>query len=146
MIEINKDFLQTGMSQKVITEILVEKLAPMLDECAYNVKRYNVPMSLVLFYANSGISELITEHKRLTDIENSVQIDGSYFTFVFLPFTDVQDSFSFINHVEYHVSTKSKILSATSAIEAETTNYYNFINSYLTDISAQNEGEVLTSP
>lgn len=145
MIEVNKYFLKTGISQKATAKLLVDKLKPMLDECVYNEKRYHcAQISLILLHTYDDISNIIIENKRLTDVNNTIKIKDSYFNFVFLPFTDLQDSYSLINHIEYNVSVEVKVLSAASAIEAETFSYYNFINYFLDDISGQNEGNVLT--
>lgn len=144
MTEINNYFLKTGISQKATAESLLEKLKPMLDESVYNVKRYRTPISLILLYTESDISDLIIEHKRLTDVKKSVQIGDSYFNFVFLPFTDLEDSYKLIGHIEYNVPTKGKVLSSAAAIESEIHSYYNFINSYLVEIAQKERGDILT--
>ncbi len=143
MIDIEKYFLKTGMSQKAVAESLVETLNPILDECVYNVKRYNTPISLILFYTENDISDLILEYKRLTDVAHTIKLKGSYFNFVVLPFTDLQDSFTLIGHIEYNVSTKIKVLSSAAEIESGIHNYYNFINSYLIEIAEKDKGNIL---
>ncbi len=144
MTEINKYFLKTGMSQKTAAESLLEKLTPMLDECVYNVKRYHTPISLILFHTENDISDLIMEHKRLTDVKKIIQIEGSYFNFIFLPFTNLEDSYTLIGHIEYNVPTKVKVLSSAAEIESEIHSYYNFINSYLVDIAEKDKGNILS--
>lgn len=144
MTEINKYFLKTGMSQKAAAESLLEKLKPMLDECVYNVKRYHTPISLILLYTENDISDLIIEQKRLTDGPNTIKLEGSYFNFIFLPFTELEDSYTLIGHIEYNVPTKAKVLSSTAEIESEIHSYYNFINSYLVEIAEKDKGNILT--
>ncbi|MBU1659264.1 hypothetical protein KKG72_09470 [bacterium] len=144
MTDVTNDFLKTKMTQKAVTDLLVAELQPLIDECTYNVKRYNVPITLILLYSEHDISNLIIEHIRLSDIRNIIQIKDSYFNFVFLPFTDVEHSFSLINHIEYNVLKDIKVFSSVNAIEPEIFNYFNFINLYLVEISEKDRGNILT--
>ncbi|GEM_PF-2747778 len=143
MTEVNEHFLKTKMTQKATAELLAEKLRSFLNECTYNVKRYEVPISLVLLYCESDISDIITAQIRLTDVKNIIKINDSYFNFIFLPFTDVRHSFSLINHIEYKVAKGVKVFSSTSNIEGEIFSYYSFINTYLDEIDAKNKGDIL---
>ena len=46
----NKNFfLKTGLSQIDTTKKLIEDLQKPIEELLYNIKRYKVPVSLVLF-------------------------------------------------------------------------------------------------
>lgn len=140
----NKYFLKTGMTLRDTSQLLIKKLKPMLDECMYNVNRYNAPISLILLYTEDDIKDVILEYKRLTDGLNTIKIEGSYFNFIFLPFTDLEDSFSLINHLEYNIKTQIKIFSSAAKIESKIHSYNNFINSYLHEISEQDKGNVLS--
>lgn len=129
-----KLFLNTGLTQIETAHLLVENLEPSIEYLTYNIRRYNTPVSLVLFYTQEDISEQIKDSIRLTDILKTVKIGDSYFSFVFLLFAEEEDSYTFIKHVE-----KTKLGNINSyfyfeQLEPTVYNYYNFINSYLFDI------------
>lgn len=97
MSEEKELFLKTGLSQIAITNMLVEKLKPSMDYLTYNIKRYHVPVTLVLFYSEEDVFEQLTAAKRLTDAINTIKVGDSYFNFIFLPFTDEVDAYPFID-------------------------------------------------
>ena len=87
MIEEKRIFLDTRISQIEVANVLLEKLKDSLEYLTYNIKRYNVPVVMVMFYTCQDIGEKLEADKRLTDLLISVKIGKSYFNIVFLPFT-----------------------------------------------------------
>lgn len=137
-------FLETGLSQIEVTNQLVEKLTSPIDYLAYNVKRYRVPVTLVLFYTEEDISHKLQDSTRLTDVINSVKVGDSYFNFVFLPFTDEVDSYTFIKHVESAKLMNIKHSYYYEKLPSEVHNHFNFLNNFLFEISEKNEVPLLT--
>lgn len=130
-------FLKTGLSHIEVTKLLIEELQSSIEYLTYNIRRYKAPVSLVLFYTQEDISEKITESMRLTDKLSSIKIGDSYFNFVFLPFTDEIDSYTFVKHIE---KTQLKDINSFFYFEKLPTtvhNYFNFINSYLFEIEKE---------
>jgi len=76
-------FLNTNLTQVQTVKKLVEKLQSSIEELLYNVKRYNVPVSIVLFHTTKDISTDLDKHKRLTDILDVIKLGDSYFNFIF---------------------------------------------------------------
>ena len=126
-----KLFLSTGMSQIDTAKFIVKKLQHSVDYLTYNIKRYKVPVSLVLFYSEEDITALLTQYMRLTDALKVIKIGDSYFNFIFLPFTEVEESYSFIIKEEHHKLKKIEHLYYFDTLPPEVHNYYNLINSYL---------------
>ncbi|MDA3908451.1 MAG: hypothetical protein PF437_05140 [Sulfurimonas sp.] len=132
-----KLFLKTGMSHIEVAQTLVEKLQPSIEYLTYNLRRYKVPVSLVLFYTQEDISQKITDTMRLTDILTSIKIGDSYFNFVFLPFTDEIDSYTFVKHVEKTLLKNIDSFFHFERLDPTIHNYFNFINSYLFEIEKE---------
>lgn len=137
-------FLKSGLPQREVTSLLVEKLESSIDYLAYNVKRYNVPVTLVLFYTEEDVSNTLQESTRLTDVINTVKIGNSYFNFVFLPFTDEVDSYTFVKHVELARLMNTKHIYYYEKLPSELHNHFNFINNYLFEISGKIQAPILT--
>lgn len=144
MSEEKELFLKTGLSQIDVTNLLVEKLTPSIDYLAYNVKRYRLPVTLVLFYTDEDVSDKLKESTRLTDVVNSVKIGNSYFNFVFLLFTDEVDSYTFIKHVESAKLMNINNMYYYEKLPPELHNHFNFLNNYLFEISGKTEIPILT--
>jgi len=128
-------YLKTGLTQAQTTKILVEHIQSHIEHFVYIVERHKVPVSMVLFYTEFDISELVESKKRLTDVYKVIKVGDGYFTFVFLPFTAIQDSYSFLKHFK----TEVQHLYHIEAIEHRVYNYFNFINSYLFGVLDEKE-------
>lgn len=139
MSEEKELFLKTGLSQIAITNMLVEKLKPSMDYLTYNIKRYHVPVTLVLFYSEEDVFEQLTAAKRLTDAISTIKVGDSYFNFIFLPFTDEVDAYPFIRHVQYNELSNIKNLYYYEKLPPTIYNHYNFINTYLFEIAQLKE-------
>lgn len=140
MVTENDLFFKTGTTQRLTVNALLEKLKPSLDYLTYNVKRYKVPVALVLFYTEEDVSKQLRECMRLTDALLSVKIGESYFNFIYLPFTEENSAYSFIKHIERNKLQNIKNLYYFENLKNAIYNHYNFINSYLFEI-AQNDKE-----
>ena len=127
-------FFKTGLSHIDVTKVLVEKLEPSIEYLTYNIRRYNIPVSLVLFCTREDISEEITQSMRLTDVLVPIKIGDSHFSFVFLPFTDEIDSYTFIKHVEKNKLSNIRSYFYFKHLPPTVHNYFNFLNSYLFEI------------
>jgi hypothetical protein len=130
----NSIFLNTGLTQIQTAQLLVENLESHIQHLTYNIRRYHIPVSLVLFYTREDISQQINESIRLTDISKSIKIGDSYFNFVFLLFAEKTDSYTFVKHIE-----KTKLHNINSffhfeQLEPTVYNCYNFLNSFLFEI------------
>lgn len=132
-------FLNTNLSQVETVKILVEKLQPSLEYLTYNIKRYKVPVVMIVFHTQKDISQELEQSKRLTDIAITVKIGESYFNFAFLPFTDLIESYNFIKHVEYNKLASTENYYHHEMLPDEISNYFNFINSYLFIIDEKRE-------
>lgn len=131
MIEEKRIFLDTRISQIEVANVLLEKLKDSLEYLTYNIKRYNVPVVMVMFYTCQDIGEKLEADKRLTDLLISVKIGKSYFNIVFLPFTELLESYNFIKHVEYDELNSTENFYHHELLPAEINNYFNFINGFL---------------
>ncbi|WP_373034536.1 hypothetical protein [Sulfurimonas sp.] len=129
-----RPFLHTGLSQIETAQFLVERLQPPIEYLTYNIRRYHVPISLVLFYTQEDISKQIKKNMRLTDVLKTIKIGGSYFSFVFLLFAEEVDSYTFIKHVEKTDLTNINSFFHFEQLKPTVHNYYNFINSYLFEL------------
>ena len=127
-------FLKTGLSQIDTTKKLIENLQKPIEELLYNIKRYKIPVSLVLFYTEEDISQALDKHIRLTDVLRTIKIGDSYFNFVFLPFTEVENSYSFLKETERKLLQNTEYLFHIEEVEPAVNNFYNFINSFLFEI------------
>lgn len=127
----NKLYLNTGMSQIDTTKLLLKELDHSVEYITYNIKRYHVPVTLILIYSEEDISKSLKKHMRLTDALKVIKIGHSYFNFIFLPFTEVEDSYSFLKNEEHHELSKVEHYCYFDSLPAEVHNCYNFINSYL---------------
>ncbi|MCF6309541.1 MAG: hypothetical protein L3J19_03570 [Sulfurimonas sp.] len=132
-------FLKTGLSQISTVNLLLESLKPSMDYLTYNIKRYKVPVTLILFYTEEDVSSLIHECMRLTDALDLIKIGESYFNFIYLPFTDEIDGYSFIKHVEHNKLQDIKNYYHFEKLEDAIYNHYNFINSYLFEIDEKSK-------
>ena len=132
-------FLNTGLSQIETVKILVEKIEPALEYLTYNIRRYKIPVSLVLFYTEEDISESIKDTMRLTDVLIDIKIGKAYFSFVLLPFTESIDSYSFIKHEEYKKLSYIEHYYNFERLEPQIYNYFNFVNSFLFKILEKKE-------
>jgi len=132
-------FLGTNLSQVETVKKLVNALKPALEYITYNIRRYKTPVSLVLFYTQEDISESIRETMRLTDVLIDIKIGSSYFSFVFLPFTESIDSYSFIKHAEYKKLSHIEHYYYFEKLEPRVYNYFNFVNSFLFKILEKKE-------
>ncbi|WP_294886095.1 MULTISPECIES: hypothetical protein [unclassified Sulfurimonas] len=143
MIEEKKVFLNTKLSQIETVKILVKELQPSLEYLTYNIKRYHVPVVMIIFHSLKDIAKELEQSKRLTDIAKTVKIGDSYFNFVFLPFTELVESYNFIKHVEYNKLSNTKNYYHHDMLPPEISNYFNFINSYLFAIAEKKETKQL---
>ena len=139
MIEEHKIFLNTNLSQVQTAKILAQKLETSLDYLIYNIKRYKVPVVMVMFYTQNDIGKELEANKRLTDILITVKVGDSYFNIVFLPFTELLESYNFIKHVEYDKLNNTKNYYHHDMLSEHTNDYFNFINSYLFAIAQKSE-------
>lgn len=128
-------FLNTGLSQIETTKIIIDKLEYAVEYLTYNIRRYRVPVSLVLFYSEVDISEPIKETKRLTDVLIDIKIGDSHFNFILLPFTEETESYSFVKHVEEAKLSHIKHYFYYEMLNPQIYNYFNFVNSYLFEIN-----------
>lgn len=124
-------FLKTGLSQISTTNILIGQLKTPIEFFTYNIKRYKVPVTLVLFYTEQDISLEIKKNIRLSDGLKVIKIGESYFNFIFLPFTDMKASYSFIKDIEYDILSSVEYLFYLEELEHEINRCYDFINSFL---------------
>ncbi len=129
-----KPFLKTELSQIQTTHILVEELKSTMDHFSYITKRYHVPVTLVLIYTQEEISQQLCESLRVSDVVESIHINGSYFNFIFLPFTDEVNSYTFLKHFEKDKLKNIKSFVYFKELEHNITSEYNFINSFLFEI------------
>jgi len=132
--ENNKLFLNTGLSQIDVAKVLVEDIQSSVDYVTYNSKRYKVPVTLVLFYAQEDISLVLKSSMRLTDVLHTIKLGDAYFNFVFLLFTEEVDCYSFVKNVEQTKLKNIKNFFYFEKLPSTVYNYYNFINSYLFEI------------
>ena len=130
-------FLKTGLSQIEVTKLLVEELQSSIEYLTYNIRRYKVPVSLVLFYTQEDVSKKIKDTMRLTDIQDTIKVGDSYFNFVFLPFTDEIDSYTFVKHIEKTQLKNIDSFFHFKRLEPTIHNYFNFVNSYLFEIEKE---------
>lgn len=138
-----KLFLQTELSQIEVTNLLVDKLTSSIDYLAYNVNRYHLPVTLVLLYTEEEIEDKLKESSRLTDVIESIKIGNSYFNFVFLPFTDEVDSYTFIKHVESTKLLNIYHLYYYEKLPKKVHSHFNFLNNYLFEILEQTKAHTL---
>jgi len=136
-------FLKTNLTQLETAKILVEKLQSSIKELLYNVKRYNVPVSIVLFHTTTDVSEQLDKHKRLTDVLDVIKIGNSYFNVIFLPFTTVEDAHSFVNYIELKLIDGVKSHCVVNELKKEQKNCLNFINSFLFGLTQSEEPDSL---
>jgi len=136
-------FLNTNLTQVETAQKLVEELKPSIKELLYNVKRYDVPVSIVLFHSIKDVSSELDNHKRLTDVLDIIKIGGSYFNFIFLPFTNIQEAHSFVNYIELKVLHSEKSNCVVNELKKEQSNCLTFINSFLFGLTQQKEADSL---
>ena len=133
------DFLHTNVTQSECTKKLVKELQEPLELFLYHKQRYNVPVTLILIYTSEDIKQKIDHHKRITDISQTIQLEGGYFNFVFLPFTDADGTYSFIKLLEKDFLLNTKHFIYFDELKNEHHNSFNFINNYLFNIIEQVE-------
>lgn len=131
------NYLNSGMTQAECTKLVIEKLEDLIEHFLYNMRRYNVPVTLALIYSKENISELLDKHKRLTDIERYVELPCGFFSFIFLPFTDTLGTHSFIKSLEKDFLNNQEHYVTFEELQYENHNTYNFINAFLFSIGEQ---------
>lgn len=131
MQEKTKLYLDAGMTQIETTKLLVKELESSIEYLAHIVDRYKAPVMMLLIYTDEDISDSLNSHMRLTDALKTVKINQAYFNFVFLPFTGLEDSHSFILNEEHYMLGKVKHYCYYDVLPPKVYNYYNLINSYL---------------
>ncbi len=139
MLKSNKLFLTTGLSQIETVKVLVDKIKPSLEFLTYNIRRYKIPVTMVMFYTEVDISKSIEETMRLTDVLKTVKIGKAYFSFVLLPFTQAIDSYTFIKHEENNKLNNIEHYYHFERLEPQIYNYFNFINSFLFKVIEKKE-------
>ena len=132
-------YLNTGLSQIETTKFLLEEMKPSIDYLTYNIERYKTPIVMLLIYTDQDISEALKRHMRLTDALKVVKVNRAYFNFVFLPFTELKDSYSFILKEEHYALADVTHYYYYDALPPHVYNYFNFINSYLFKIIEEKE-------
>ena len=132
-------FLNTGMSQIETTKLLVKELESSIEYLTYNIERYKTPIVMVLIYTNKDVSDTLNKHMRLTDALKVIKINQDYFNFVFLQFTELKDSYSFILNEEHYKLSDLEHYYHFEALPPKVYNYYNLINSYLFKIIEEKE-------
>ena len=131
------DFLHTNVTQSECTKKLVKELQEPLELFLYHKQRYNVPVTLILIYTTEDIKTKIDNHKRITDISQTIQLKCGYFNFIFLPFTDADGTYSFIKHLEKVLLLNTEHYIYFDELKNEHHNSFNFINNYLFNITEQ---------
>ena len=132
-------YLDTGIPQREVTKLLVDQVESSIEYLTYNVERYSAPVVMLLIYTDEDISDSLNRHMRLTDALKVVKINQAYFNFVFLPFTDLSDSYSFILNEEHYKLGKVKHYCYYDVLAPKVYNYFNLINSYLFKIIEEKE-------
>ncbi|EDZ61184.1 hypothetical protein SMGD1_0356 [Sulfurimonas gotlandica GD1] len=132
--EDTKLFLNTGLSHIDVAKALVEDIQSSIEYLTYNIRRYKVPVTLVLFYSQEDISQSLEDSMRLTDVIHTIKLGDAYLSFVFLLFTEEVDCYSFVKHVEHTKLEDIKNFFYFEKLPHTVHNYYNFINSYLFEI------------
>lgn len=132
-------FLSAKTSQMEVIHILEEKLKFPIEYLAYNVKRYNVPISMLLIYTEKDIHKELHESKRLTDVISTIKIGDAYFNFVFLLFTDETDSYSFVKNFESSKLQKIDYKYYYEQLPPIIHSLHNFLNTYLFEIADKKE-------
>jgi len=135
MVKEERYFLNTRMSQVSVIKSLITQLKESLDMFTYNIKRYHIPVTLVLFYTEEDISKELKRHIRISDGLKTIKLGGSYFNFIFLPFTNTKDTYSFVKEIEYSILADIKYLFYLEELEHEINNCYNYLNSFLFKIT-----------
>lgn len=137
MLKENELFLKTQLPQLKITKILIDKLKKPIEYFTYNIRRYKVPVCLVLIYTEEDISKKIKESIRLTDAYIPIKVGESYFNFMFLPFTDENDSYACIKNIQHTELINVKSFFHFQQLEPTIFDYYSFINNYLYEIKKE---------
>lgn len=137
-------FLKTGLSQIDVAKTIVEKLEPSIEYLTYNIRRYNAPVTLVMFYSEEDISDKLKSNVRLTDVIISIKIGDSYFNSVFLIFTEEEDAYAFVKNVEYSKLGNVDNFYYYETLQPKVYNYYNFINTYLFEIDEKKKNNDLS--
>jgi len=135
-------YLDTGMSQIETTKLLVNELESSVEYLTYNIERYNAPVVMLLIYTNEDISDALNRHMRLTDALKMIKINQSYFNFVFLPFTELEDSHSFILNEEHYKLGSVEHYCYYDILPPKVYNYYNLINTYLFNIIEEKDKRI----
>lgn len=130
-------FLKTKLSQLDVTKILINNLKKTIEYFTYNIRRYKVPVCLVLIYTEEDISQKIKESIRLTDVFIPVKIGESYFNFMFLPFTDEKDSYACVKNIQYTHLINTKSFFYHEQLGSSIINYNNLINTFLYEIKKE---------
>jgi hypothetical protein len=137
----NSNYLQSNLSQAECTQLIVDDIQDPIELFIYHMRRYKVPVTLLLIFSYDDISEKLNKHKRLTDIAKFIKLPCGYFNFIFLPFTDTEDTHSYIKLLVHDFLLNTKHFIYFDALENENHNTFNFLNNYLFNISEQIECE-----
>lgn len=137
MIKNDELFLKTKLPQVEVTKILINSLKQPIEYFTYNIRRYKVPVSLVLLCTEIDVSSQIKNSIRLSDVFIPIKIGDLHFNFIFLPFTEGSDSYSFIKNVEHTKLLNIKNFFYFQQLDPTIYDYYSFFNTYLYEIKKE---------
>ena len=137
----NSNYLQSNLSQTECTKLVVDDLHELTELFLYHMRRYKVPVTLLLIVSDEDISQKLNQHKRLTDIAKYIKLPCGYFNFMYLPFTDTEDTHSYVKLLTNDFLVNIKHFIYFDELENENHNTFNFINNYLFQIAEQAECE-----
>ena len=146
MVPKEKLFLETSHTQAEVTRILTEKTSYAMEYFTYNVRRYKVPVTLVLVYTRHNVTEMLKKQIRLSDVVIDIKLGDAHFFFIFLPFTDEDGSYSFIKHLEHTRLANLEHFYYFEKLPGDVHNTFNYINSFLFQISDKIEHGGLHKP
>ena len=132
-------FLDTGLSQADAVKILSKKIEYPIEYLTYNIRRYKIPVTLVMFYTKKDVSDSLLETMRLTDVLITEKIGNAYFSFILLPFTTDIKGYSFVKHEMNNMSDNTEHYFHHEQLPPTVHNIFNFINSYLFKIIESKE-------
>lgn len=137
----NSNYLQSNLSQSECTKLIVKELHELAELFLYHMRRYEVPVTLLLIYSDEDLSGKLNKHKRLTDIAKYLKLPCGNFYFIFLPFTNTEDTHSYVKLLVNDFLLNSKHFIYFDELKNENHNTFNFINNYLFNIAEQIECE-----
>jgi hypothetical protein len=133
----NSNYLQSNLSQTECTKLIIDDLHELTELFLYHMRRYKVPVTLLLIYSEEDLSAQLNQHKRLTDIAKYIKLPCGYFNFIFLPFTDTEDTHSYVKLLVNDFLLNTKHFIYFDELKNENHNTFNFINTYLFNIAEQ---------